>query len=65
MEDLTSHRPISLLPIISKVLEKLLLNRLLPIITEGGLIPNHQFGFRHHSTIEQIHCVTQVINQSI
>jgi hypothetical protein len=31
-----------------------------------GLIPNHQFGFRqHHSTIEQIHHVTQVITQTI
>jgi retron-type reverse transcriptase len=50
----------------SKVFEKLLLDRLLPIMTERGLIPNHQFGFRkHHSTIEQIHRVTQVINQTI
>jgi hypothetical protein len=49
----------------SKIFEKLLLDRLLPIITERGLIPNHQFGFRqHHSTIEQIHRVTQVINQT-
>jgi predicted metallopeptidase len=60
-EDLLSYRPISLLPIMSKVFEKLLLDRLLPIITERCLIPNHQFGFRqHHSTIEQIHRVTQV-----
>jgi hypothetical protein len=50
----------------SKVFEKLLLDRLLLIITERGLIPNHQFGFRqHHSTMEQIHSVTQVINQTI
>jgi hypothetical protein len=49
----------------SKVFEKLLLDRLLPIITERGLIPNHQFGFRqHHFTIEQIHRVTQVVNQT-
>jgi hypothetical protein len=34
MEDLSSYRPISLLPIMSKVFEKLLLDRLLPIITE-------------------------------
>jgi hypothetical protein len=65
-EDLSSYRPISLLPIMSKVFEKLLLDRLLPIITEQGLIPNHQFGFhQHHSTMEQIHRVSQVINQTI
>jgi hypothetical protein len=66
MEDRSFYRPISLLPIMSKVFEKLLLDRLLPIITERGLISNRQFGFRqHHSTIEQIHRVTQVINQTI
>jgi hypothetical protein len=32
--ELTSYRTISLLPIISKVLEKLLLKRLLPMVEE-------------------------------
>ncbi|KMQ86445.1 reverse transcriptase [Lasius niger] len=55
-EDVKSYRPISLLPILSKVFEKLLLSRLRPIIEEKGLIPNHQFGFRHkHASIEQAH----------
>ena len=31
-EDITSYRPISLLPILSKILEKILLQRLTPII---------------------------------
>jgi hypothetical protein len=51
-----SYRPISLLPILSKVLEKILLKRVVPIIDEHQLIPKHQFGFRKgHGTIEQIH----------
>jgi hypothetical protein len=54
--ELTSYRPISLLPIVSEVFEKLLLKRLLPIVEINGLIPNHQFSFRQrHSTIEQTH----------
>jgi hypothetical protein len=49
-----SYRPISLLPILSKVYEKLLLRRLLPIVEKRRLLPDHQFGFRQrHSTIHQ------------
>jgi hypothetical protein len=51
---LPSYRPISLLPLVSKVFEKLLLSRLLPLIATNSLIPNHQFGFRsRHSTIQK------------
>jgi hypothetical protein len=53
---LTSYRPISLLPIVSKVFEKLPLKMLLPMVENNRLIHNHQFGFRQrHSTIEQTH----------
>ena len=45
-EDIVSYRPISLLPILSKILEKILLQRLTPVIEENKLIPSHQFGFR-------------------
>jgi len=40
-----SYRPISLLPILSKLFEKLLLSRLLKIIERQKIISNHQFGF--------------------
>jgi hypothetical protein len=43
--DITSYRPNSLLPILSKILEKIFLKRLTPIIDESKLIPSHQFGF--------------------
>jgi hypothetical protein len=41
-----SYRSISLLPILSKVFEKLLLPRISIIMESQGLIPDHQFGFR-------------------
>jgi hypothetical protein len=51
--ELTSYRPISLLLIVSKVFEKLLLKTLLPKIENNRLIPNHLFGFRQrHFTVE-------------
>jgi hypothetical protein len=39
--ELTSYRPISLLLIVSKAFEKLLLKRLLPIVEINRLIRNH------------------------
>ena len=58
-----SYRPISLLPVFSKILEKIIYARLKPIIEKEKLIPDHQFGFRNkHSTIEQMH---RLINEII
>jgi hypothetical protein len=42
---LSSYQPISLFRIASKVFEKLLLKRLLPLAEHANLIPNHQFVF--------------------
>lgn len=61
----TSYRPISLLPVTSKIMEKLLAKRLMKIIAEKELLPIHQFGFRvKHSTIEQIHRLVELIQDS-
>lgn len=61
----SSYRPISLLPIVSKLFEKLILKRLNPIIDDLNLIPDHQFGFRkQHSTIEQTHRLVDIIKNA-
>lgn len=66
VHEVTSYRPISLLPIASKVMEKLLLKRLQNIIHLNNMIPSHQFGFRQkHSTIEQVHRVVSVIKEDL
>jgi hypothetical protein len=50
--ELTFYRQISLLPIVANDSGKLLLRKLLAIVENNDLIPNHQFGFRQrHSTI--------------
>jgi hypothetical protein len=62
----SSYQPISLLPIASKVFEKLLLNQLLLLVEHGKLLPTHQFGFRpKNSTIEQTHRLIRGINNAI
>ena len=46
--------------------EKLFIIRLKTIIERKNLIPNHQFGFRsNHSTIDQVHRITDVIEKTI
>jgi hypothetical protein len=61
--DITSYRPVSLLPILAKILEKILLQRLTPIIEKSKLILPHQFGFRKkHGTIVQTHRLVNKIH---
>ena len=65
-EEVTSYRPISLLPILSKLFEKIFLTRIKPTLQAKRIIPDHQFGFRkEHATIEQIHLITNVINKAL
>lgn len=64
--EVSSYRPISLLPVMSKLLEKLFLKRLKPIIEDKNLIPDYQFGFREkHSTIDQVHRITNTIEKAL
>ncbi|VVC41486.1 Reverse transcriptase domain [Cinara cedri] len=65
-EQVSSYRPIALLPCMSKLFGKLLLKYLNPIIEAKQLIPDHQFGFRiKHSFIDQLHRVTNVISKAL
>ena len=46
-----NYRPISILPILSKVLEKILHGSISQFLLEHGVLHNYQFGFRkHHCT---------------
>lgn len=56
----SSYRPISLLPILSKLFEKVLANKIKLHLDE--IIPKTQFGFREeHGTVEQIHRIVNEI----
>lgn len=53
LEDITSKRVTSLLPTLSKVLEKIL-QQLNPLLEKENIIPGHQFGFyKHYGIIEE------------
>jgi hypothetical protein len=65
-KEVKSYRPISLLPIIAKLLEKLILHRNDPDFSTSDLIPHHQFGFRRaHSTIQLCHRITHTILKAL
>jgi hypothetical protein len=62
----SSYRPISLLSMTGKLLERLLLPRLALQCDVKNTIPTHQFGFRpQHSTIHQLHRVVDFISDGI
>ena len=50
--EICNHRPMSILPITSKVLKKFMLNRLTGFLEKSKIIYEHQFGFqKNKSTI--------------
>ena len=52
---LSNYRPISLLPSMSKILEKFMYNRLVSFFNTNGILSGRQFGFRAgHSTCDAI-----------
>jgi hypothetical protein len=59
-EDLNNYRPISLLSVFSKILEKIVGNRLSSYLEFNNLISDSQYGFRKaHSTL---HPLTKLMN---
>ena len=64
--EVTSYRPISLLSVFSKLFERVILKRLLPILENKNIIPDHQFGFRHkHGIPEQCYRIVQEITKAM
>jgi len=55
LSDPSSHRPISLLSIVRKLLERVVAHRLNSFILQNHILPPEKFGFRkHHSTVSQL-----------
>ena len=64
-QDKTNYRPISLLPICSKIFEKILFDPIYNHLNSNGLISKHQSGFKPgDSTINQLLAITHSIYKS-
>ena len=62
---INNYRPISLLPICSKIFERLIFNELFRFFIENNLISHHQSGFKPgDSCINQLLSITHEISQS-
>jgi hypothetical protein len=58
-----SYRPITLLPIIGKIFEKIILSRILEFAEENHILRDQQFGFRaKHSTTQQIMRIVETVS---
>ncbi len=61
-----NYRPISLLNVFSKILEKIVCNRLTTYLETNNLISKHQFGFRKdHSTIHPLMEFTNTVSEAL
>ena len=58
--NLTNYRPISCLPILSKIIEKIVANSLSNFLTENNLINEHQYGFQANKST--VHPLLHVVN---
>ena len=65
-QDMNNYRPISLLSIFDKIMEKIMHQRLYNFLEENNILYNKQFGFRkNNSTIEALIKITEIIRESI
>jgi len=63
---LSNYRPISLLSVFNKLLERLMYNRLIKYLVHSNIFYNKQFGFRtRHSTDHAILCIIDKMQRAI
>jgi len=65
-DNMNNYRPISLLPVMSKVFEKVINTRITKVLDDKGYIDENQYGFRkNHSTEDAILKFTDEIERDI
>jgi len=63
---IANYRPVSVLPVFSKIYERLVYNRIMKFIEKHNILHKHQFGFRkNHSTCLAINTLIDQFHNSI
>ena len=65
MVELDNYRPISMLPVLSKILERIVYKQLLSHLENNGLLSSFQFGFRSRSTELAVTYFTDIIRKEV
>ena len=62
-DDVSNYRPISILPVVSKLLEKIVHDQLYRSLSDRGLLTEHQYGFRsgYSTTTASTHLVDYIL----
>ena len=62
----TSYRPISLLPAIGKIFERIIASRLSTFLEKANYFDENQAGFRrNHSTLDQLFKLSQSVSTAL
>ena len=61
INEFCNYRPVSVLPALSKVYERLLYNRILEFVGKHEILSDHQFGFRKKYSTS--HAINSLVNQ--
>jgi hypothetical protein len=65
-KELSSYSPVSLLAIVNKIFEELVLRRLSMDLKPDDWMPPYQFRFRNqHSTVQQTHRIIRTVHQAL
>ena len=59
--DMSNYRPISVLPCFSKILERIMYNRLYNHLRENNILYNKQFGFQKNTSAD--HAILELVNE--
>ena len=54
MQDPTNYRPISVIPVLGKILERVMYTRLMVFLSENNILNPFQSGFRHNHSTEDV-----------
>ena len=66
IKDISNYRPISMLPVFSKIFEKLIHKKLVDFLDLNDIITSSQYGFRRkHSTLHALINATENVYQSV
>jgi hypothetical protein len=61
LSEFSNYRPISVLPALSKIYERLIYNRILEFFDKHEIFSNNQFGFRNKYSTS--HAINSLVNQ--